>query len=107
MNETSNIDDLLSELRKLQIQVAQLEADRQKEPLSPDRDRKGQIQVGDQVKIKNKIRRPTNWRGDKAWTETLERQATVTKVTADRVYITTKNGTLTWRQPNNLRKIDN
>jgi hypothetical protein len=106
MTET-NIDDLLTELRNLQIRVAQLEADQQREPPSTDRESKGQIQIGDRVKIKNKIRKPTNWPSDKAWTEKLERQATVTKVTEDRVYITTKNGTLTWRHPNNLRKIDN
>jgi hypothetical protein len=104
MNET-NIEDLLTELKALKIRVARLETDERRDQVSPDSERK--IQVGDQVKIKNKIKKPTTWPKDKAWTERLERQATVTRITGDRVYITTKNGTHTWRQINNLKKTDN
>ena len=104
MQET-NIDDLLTELKALKIRVARLETDQRREQASHDSERK--IQVGDKVKIKNKIRKPANWPKDKTWTEPLERQATVTKITDDRVYITTGNGTHTWRHINNLKKTDN
>jgi hypothetical protein len=104
MNET-DIDRLLTELTALKIRVDRLETEQRGDQASLNGERK--IQVGDRVKIRNKVRKPTTWPKDKAWTEPLERQATVTRITNDRVYITTKNGTHTWRHLNNLKRTDN
>jgi hypothetical protein len=96
MTET-DIDRLTKEIKDLRIRVAQLESQRPSDDTSI-------LQVGDRVRIKNKIRKPKHWPTEKAWTETLERKAIVTRVTTDRIYITTDNGTLTWRQPSNIKK---
>lgn len=59
--------------------------------------RTARFNEGDHIVIINKVIRPLNRptnRGD--------RTAVVTKVTKDRVYLRTSNGTNTWRAPNNV-----
>lgn len=102
-------DDLIAELRDLRIRVARLET-QQTRQTGQEHERvpatvRDKIQVGDQIRIKNKIRKPSSWPTDKQWTASLERLAVVTKITTDRIYITTRNGTLTWRHPQNIQKI--
>ena len=106
-------DDLIAELKDLRIRVARLETQQTEQQTRQTRQEherahptvKNKIQVGDQIKIKNKIKKPSNWPTDKQWTEPLERLAVVTRITTDRVYFTTRNGTLTWRHPQNIQKI--
>jgi hypothetical protein len=99
-----DIDRLIKEIRDLKIRVARLESEQPGVHLSPNNN-KTRLQVGDRVKIHNKIRKPKNWPTERDWTEPLERLAIITRITSDRIYITTDNGTLTWRQPGNLSKI--
>jgi hypothetical protein len=94
-----DINDLVTELRDLKIRVAQLE--RQK---SSGESHEDKLQAGDRVQITNKIRKPSSWPKDKQWTEERERLATIRQVTTERIYITTDNGNLTWRHPNNIKK---
>jgi hypothetical protein len=99
----TDIKDLLRQIRDLTLRVARLEQEKTNAEHSPN-DNRSELIVGDRVRINNRIRRPANWPTDKPWTEAKERSAVVTRVTSDRVYITTDNGTLTWRQPQNLKK---
>jgi hypothetical protein len=98
-----DIEDLLTQIRDLTLRVARLEQETTNTD-HPTNDNRIELLVGDRVRIKNRIRRPANWPTSKPWTEANERSAVVTRVTTDRVYITTDNGTLTWRQPQNLKK---
>ena len=68
------------------------------------------LQVGDRVYIRNQIRRPILWnapgtqqRGPFSYER--ERCAIVERITANRVYITTTQGTNTWRSHENLRLL--
>jgi hypothetical protein len=105
--EDSNIDieDLLTQIRDLTLRVARLEQEKTNSEHSTN-DNRSELLVRDRVCIKNRIRRPANWPTNKPWTEANERLAVVTRITPDRVYITTDNGTLTWRQPQNLKKTE-
>lgn len=106
-----DIDDLIAELSALRIRVARLEADRDKEnavrvaPVAAAAVALGDLEVGDRVRIKNKVRKPATWPSATPWSEERERIATVTRVTTEQVHFVTDNGTRTWRAPNNLTKL--
>ena len=65
------------------------------------------IAKGDRIRIKNRVRKPATWTNDTEWTEAKERLATVTRVSQGQIHFITDNGTLTWRAPNNVRRLDN
>ena len=98
-----DIEDLLTQIQDVTLRVARLEQETTNTEHSTD-DNRSELLVVERVRIKNRIRKPANWPTSKPWTEANERSAVVTRVTTDRVYITTDNGTLTWRQPQNLKK---
>jgi hypothetical protein len=67
-----------------------------------------QFSVGDNVRITNRVRRPTSWPVNDTWEAAAERNATVTGIdpTSGRVNITTGNGHRTWRNAKFLRHSD-
>ena len=101
--KNDDIEDLLRQIRDLTLRVARLEQEKTNAEHSTN-DNRSELIVGDRIRITNRIRRPVNWPADKPWTEAKERSAVVTSVTTDRVYFTTDNGTLSWRQPQNIKK---
>jgi hypothetical protein len=98
--EIDDIDKLIAELRALKIRVARLE----QQQLPEDRDR-DTFKIGDRVRVKNRVCKPTNWPIDRHWSKPLERLATVTRITTERIYFTTDNGSLSWRHPKNTTRI--
>ena len=116
--EERTFEELIEELRELRIRetavIAQLEQvnDRARtntqESSTSGSNRTAAtangLKRGDRVRIRNKVRRPAT--AGPTWNEAKERLATVTRVTTDQVYITTDNGTRTWRGPNNLQLIE-
>jgi hypothetical protein len=77
--EIDDIDELIAEPRALKIRVARLE----QQQLPEDRDR-DTFKIGDRVRVKNRVRKPTNWPIDRhfadqlAYRQTLERAARTT-----------------------------
>lgn len=57
---------------------------------------------GDRVRITNKFRKPFGWNNRTPWDENSGRNAVVTSVSGNKVYITTDNGIRTWRLSKNL-----
>ena len=119
----SKIEDLIEELKALRVRetaiIREIEAanelrilrassnttegrDTNDAEAVPKQAVPNRLQVGDRVRITNKIRRPAT--ATATWTEQLERIATVTRVTVEQIHIVTGNGTRTWRAPNNLKK---
>jgi hypothetical protein len=58
--------------------------------------------VGDKVIITNSITAPLANNAPPNWDPTLAKQATVTKVTSNRIYLRTRYGINTWRAPGNV-----
>jgi len=116
--EERTFEELIEELRELRIretavitQLEQVNARARTSTLETNTSGSNRTAViasglkrGDRVRIRNKVRRPAT--AGPTWSEARERSATVTRVTPDQVYITTDNGTKTWRGPNNLQLIE-
>jgi hypothetical protein len=116
--EDRTFEELIEELRALRIRetviIAQLEEANNRtragtRETSASRNHRisataNGLKRGDRVRIRNRVRRPAT--AGPTWNEERERLATVTRVTADQVHITTDNGTRTWRGPNNLQLIE-
>jgi hypothetical protein len=62
------------------------------------------VEKGDRIRIKNQVKKPAHW-GEDLWEYQQARIATVTFVTADRIYFVTDNGIKTWRAPHNVERI--
>ena len=111
--EDIDVQELIAELSALRIRVARLEADRDREnaaraaPVAAEAVVFGDLRVGDQVRIRNRVRKPATWPRNTTWSEERERTATVTRVTPEQVHFITDNGTRTWRAPNNLTRLRN
>jgi hypothetical protein len=118
MSDDDRIATLIKALKDLQVQEANLlrqieEAYRQRRIERVDdntrdndhteRDTRRTYQVGDRVYVASRVRRPVFAPG--SWTSYNERQATVTKVVGEKVYIKTDNETETWRATKNLRPL--
>jgi hypothetical protein len=58
---------------------------------------------GDRIYIKNKLKKPADWKNSIKWVE--ERRATVTRVLEGQIHFVTDNGVRTWRAPNNVRRL--
>ena len=113
--EDSRVDDLIRDLRSLQLQVTQLQEEararenaRRPEPApaldAPERAVNG-FARGDRVRVLNKFKKPATWNNSRQWSEAEARLATVTVVRPEQVFFTTDNGINTWRAPNNLRRL--
>lgn len=113
MGEREDIEDLIRQLEDLRVQETVLfnrlqwrlregnaEAFQQRAPYPAAREQRA-LEVGDTVRITNTIR--TN-RGVPV--TALDREATVTRITATRVYIETVTGHRTWRIPRNLIRTE-
>jgi hypothetical protein len=100
-----NVPKLIQELKRLRLQEARI-IERIEAAAAASRTRevyeqRDDYQVGDRVYINNRIRRPLQ--AAATWTAELERKATVTDVKGDRFFLTTDNGTKTWREVAGLR----
>jgi hypothetical protein len=127
MSDDDSISNLIAELRQLQVRESNIiqeiesrydrrsrgrsngpQAARQQEGTGrrqdTDRDDTAAYRTGDRVYITNRVARPILPSRD--WNIHDERRATVTRVTRDRVYFRTDNGTSTWRKAKNLRPIE-
>jgi hypothetical protein len=61
------------------------------------------FRVGDEVYIQNNVSKPKTWSNrSPEWCPFLERQAVITGIRGDRVYIHTSNGRKTWRAAKHL-----
>ena len=113
--EDSRVDDLIRDLRSLQLQVAQLQDEarargdahrpEQARALNaPERAANG-FARGDRVRVLNKFKKPATWNNSRQWSEAEAKLATVTTVREEQVFFVTDNGINTWRAPNNLRRL--
>jgi hypothetical protein len=100
------IDQLIKEVRKLTLQVQELERaiDRTANPVSNTTGIEFfGLATGDRVHILNSVKKPAKWDNTKEWHSDKEKHATVTRIQGGRVYIVTDNGVSTWRSASNLR----
>ena len=108
MRNDEDIAALIEELRTLRLRenalVDRIEeaATRRQQEVPRGENTQRPYRTGDRVYVTNRIRRPVFAARD--WTTIRERTATVARVEGDRVYITTENGTETWRAAKNLRR---
>lgn len=105
-----NVDNLIEQLESLRIQerdilqrlVAARADERRNRPTNDqpagNTPNTRNFRIGDQVEITNSIRTTFGRAAN-----INDRRSTVTKITADRIYIRTNNGFNTWRLPKNLR----
>ena len=100
---TTEIEELIQEVRKLRVRVAKLESERT--PKKSIAVRIDTLKAGDRIRITNKIRRPATWPQEVPWTEEKERVGTATHQIRDQVHFRTDNGRTTWRALKNVRKI--
>ena len=103
------LDELVQDLQALRIQVARLEDEVRRHQLAPPEEPQAGFdhgfQVGDRVRILNRVRRPATWNATRRWSEAQALTATVTVVRSDQVFFVTDNGVSTWRAPNNIRRL--
>ena len=110
--EDRRIDDLIAELNRLRIRVAQLEARQDVVVIDEEVDDVndnvivGPVKEGDRIRITNRVRKPATWTGPGVWDEEREKVATVTQVTRNQIHFVTDNGTQTWQAPNNVERIE-
>lgn len=108
MRNTNNVAALIEQLKRLKVREArileQLEAENDLQRVDhfvqPPT-----FEIGDRVRITNRVRRPANWDERIPWNERHARNATVTGIADGKIYFTTDNGTQTWRLPQNLREL--
>ena len=101
-----SVDDLIKELEGLRVKqnhvLDRLRAARQREneeEIIAD----PPIVAGDRVRILNAVHRPFGWAP--AAHEGQDRVATVTRVTATRIHVTTDTGIVTWRAHHNVERL--
>ena len=108
MDDGQSIDNLVEQLRALQVRVAQLET-AAPEPRTDSATVRGaapRFKKGDRVWIKNKLKKPATWSDEVAWNEDEAKTATVSHIYKGQVHFVTDNGVKTWRAANNLKRID-
>ena len=112
--DNDDVDALIQELQQLNMRQTELLQElQQRNRAQSHQEHCGhdtQVQryeTGDHVIITNEIRRPLL--APQTWNRENERRATVTRVKRvlqkDRVYLTTDNGTRTWRLAENVRPL--
>ena len=103
------IEELTEQVKSLSLQVRDLQralgvsTERYEPPHSSDDIHDDHFAIGDRVRILNEIRKPAIWDNRKPWITSEARQATVTRVRGQQVFIVTDNGVSTWRKRKNLR----
>jgi hypothetical protein len=100
--ERQPIDDLIQELKQLKVrekEIIQLISEHEKEST--------EFEVGDRIRILNRIRKPKSWHSHRVWCEDEARLAIVTCVdnSSQKIHFITDNGVNTWRKGSNLLKI--
>jgi TolA-binding protein len=90
---TIEVTDLKEELRRQNNQNNQKS---QKHPPTL-------LQVGDRIRILNKVNKPSSWDPTQPWDHSAAKKATITSTTTTRVYFTTDNGISTWRSHKHIR----
>lgn len=90
---TETVDDIIQKIQQLRLKetqlFSQLKAARQTEvDISIS-----ELNVGDRIRITNRNHSPS------------VRTGTVTRITPDRIYLTTDNGVNTWRLAKNVTKL--
>ena len=104
-----DIERLIAELASLRLRVQRLEVTQGyviEAPQDAAPVARNELEVGDRVKITNRVRRPATWPRTIIWSEEKARTGTVTRVTPEQVHFVTDDGTRTRRAPNNLRRIE-
>ena len=98
-------DDIIAELEEVNRAATRHQAANEGGPIENEEQAEpaNGLRRGDRVRIKNRVRKPAT--AGASWSEPRERLATVTRITPEQIFITTDNGTKTWRAPNNLRLI--
>ena len=126
MERKKSIQELISALKTLRLQEADLTAqleeaveNRERTGVANDtaggeeREKNGRVfygfAKGDRIWIQNKLIKPANWNNEFKWIEQEGKTATVTDVLAKgptiQVHFVTDNGVKTWRAPNNVRLL--
>jgi hypothetical protein len=119
MRNDDDISTLIEELKSLRVRETALlhqieEANRQRQEDQQDNDgkrgsRSAQQDTGmtyhvqDRVYVVNQIRRPVF--APTTWTGYNKRRAMVMRVTGEKIFIKTNNGTETWQAAKNLRLL--
>lgn len=118
--QDDRVEELVRELQELHIReaaiIAELATRTGTEPKESTDSDEGQrasgprpgrpFVVGERVRIRNDIRKPTNWTG--VWdarNKEAYRRAVVTAVEAGKVYLRNDLGIETWRAPKNLLRL--
>jgi hypothetical protein len=108
MDDRRSMDDLIGQLRALQVRVAQLETaapEPRTDSAPPVRAAAPRFKRGDRVFIKNKVKKPATWSNAVAWNDDNAKTATVSHIYKGQVHFVTDNGVKTWRAVNNLERI--
>lgn len=103
---------LTKEIRTLRLQVENTEQELWRRDNSPPSSHTTprnisplctlQYRVEDKVIISNRVTAPLAHDAAPDWNPTIAKQATVTRVTPNRVYLRTRYGINTWRAPGNV-----
>jgi hypothetical protein len=103
------IEELTEQVKSLSLQVRRLQralgipAARDTSTDPPNDFKDDYFVVGDRVRILNEVRKPASWDNRTPWIAAEARQATVTRVRGQQVFLLTSNGVSTWRKKKNLQ----
>jgi hypothetical protein len=114
--ETKSIDELIKELKELQVREAEVlvlieQANKRRDRVAgthgvyTQNGTKHGFEQGDRIRITNQVKKPAHWGVDEHWNYIDAQKATVTFTTTERVYFVTDNGVTTWRTPRNIKRI--
>jgi hypothetical protein len=108
MEDGQSIDNLIEQVRALQVRVAQLEtaAPEPRTDSATVTAAAPRFKRGDRVLIKNKLKKPATWSNEVTWNEAEAKTATVSHIYKGQVHFVTDNGVKTWRAVNNLKRIN-
>jgi hypothetical protein len=107
--KSDRIEELTEQVRSLSLQVRELQralgipAERNTPQDLPNDHEEDHFVIGGRVHILNDIRKPASWDNRKPWIASEARQATVTRIRGQQVFLLTNNGISTWRKRKNLR----
>jgi len=106
MDRKDEIELLTTQLKAINIRLAQLEAAAEQDKRLIERciGTTAGIKKGDRVNIVNKLKKPSTWSDRVEWDQEDAQKATVTHIYKEQVHFITDNGVTTWRAINNLRK---
>lgn len=104
--KTDTLSDIIRQLKELKLREARLldRLEKVGNSSSSDRSTSSSFVIGDRVRIRNQVRKPSSWTGP--WIEAEAKAGIVTAVDQDRIALRADNGTRTWRAPKNLERIE-